>query len=214
MSRTSLALVTALLASLVSPAALASPTFARGIEQTLGLNYEPPCSICHQLGKTSAATPIEPFALSMRKRGLGEGGGSAKGSGGQGGPGGPDGGPGGSGGGPGGSGGGPGGGGVTQAILADESDEVDSDGDGITDVEELRHGTDVNSPANACIIPMGTVVDVDAGQCAPGTQASPSLGCSARGSPSSAGACPTGGALALLALLALTRRRVRPASWP
>ncbi len=55
---------------LVPRLALAEPEFPRAIKRQLGLDYEPPCSICHQLGKTGDGTPIEPFAWSMRHRGL------------------------------------------------------------------------------------------------------------------------------------------------
>jgi apolipoprotein D and lipocalin family protein len=129
----------AALAVLARPA-VAAPNFPRNIQSDLKLNYAPPCSICHVHGQTGDGTPIEPFAWSMRGRGLT----GSRGT-------------------------------LTSALMADEADNVDSDGDGVSDIDELRKGTDVNSPANDCIIPSGTAIDD--GQCSPGVQPSPSLGC-------------------------------------
>jgi hypothetical protein len=36
----------------------------------LGLQYEIPCSVCHIKGNTGSSTPITPFALALRARGL------------------------------------------------------------------------------------------------------------------------------------------------
>ncbi len=95
---------------------------------------------------------------------------------------------------------------LTPALMADEADRVDSDGDGITDSNELKNGTDVNSAANDCIIPSGTTLRN--GQCTPGVQASPSLGCSV----SRAGSLGRGSvwvvAAWLLGVLTVGRRRV------
>ncbi|MGA3123709.1 MAG: thrombospondin type 3 repeat-containing protein [Polyangiaceae bacterium] len=160
--------VVALLAS--APSAHASRSLPRNIQSDVGLNYQPPCSICHQYGKTGDGTAIEPFAWSMRARGLT---GSRKT--------------------------------LTPALDADESDRVDSDGDGIPDIEELRNGTDPNSPANDCIIPDGTAIDD--GQCSPGGRASPQLGCSVQGLPGSAGwGLSAEMAIAALVALSLVRR--------
>jgi hypothetical protein len=120
--------------------AMAEPAYPRKIKSTLQLNYEPPCSVCHQYGKTGDGTPIEPFAWSMRQRGL-----SADNS------------------------------SFAPALASDESDRVDSDGDGVPDTVELQVGTDPNSVANDCIIPSGTVTT--SSQCDPDIQASPGLGC-------------------------------------
>lgn len=143
--------VVAIALTLVSSAD-AAPDYPRNIESHLGMNYAPPCSICHLHGQTGDGTPIEPFAWSMRARGLT----GSRDT-------------------------------LTPALDADQADKVDSDGDGITDIDELKNGTDVNSPANDCIIPSGT--HIDEGQCTPGVQASPSLGCSVgkRGSPDTSG---------------------------
>jgi MYXO-CTERM domain-containing protein len=127
----------AFLTSAVSASAL--PEYPRRIKSTLGLDYAPPCSICHENGQTGDGTPIEPFAWSMRARGLTDDEST-----------------------------------LAPALSADQSDLVDSDGDGITDVKELENGTDLNSVANDCIIPPGTTIT--AGQCTP-AQASPTLGC-------------------------------------
>jgi uncharacterized protein (TIGR03382 family) len=96
---------------------------------------------------------------------------------------------------------------LVPALMADETDNVDSDGDGITDIDELRNGTDVNSPANDCIIPSGT--HIEAGQCTPGTPASPLEGCALTSLPDrrSSTEPPLAAALLLLALVALERRR-------
>lgn len=51
-------------------AAHAVPEFPKRIESQLSLTYEPPCSVCHQYGKTGPGTVITPFGLSLRTRGL------------------------------------------------------------------------------------------------------------------------------------------------
>ena len=171
-------LIPPLLAALAALAAAestayAAPDFPRTIASTLSLDYQPPCSICHQNGKTGDGTPIELFAWSMRARGL-TGDHSS----------------------------------LVPALAADETDEVDSDGDGISDIDELKNGTDVNSPANDCIIPTGTVIH--SGQCTPAVQASPNLGCSATEGDSSP--APTQAWLVAMGLvgLAVAVRRRRP----
>jgi len=155
-------------------AAQAAPQFPKNIQSTLKLDYAPPCSVCHQYGKTGNGTPITPFAWSLRARGL-TGSRST----------------------------------LSTSLTLDQTDFVDSDGDGVTDVVEFEKGTDPNSPADDCIIPLGT--KVDGGQCVP-SQASPTLGCSVRGAGSATGT----GATALFGLLAVlgaaTRRRRTPRS--
>jgi hypothetical protein len=54
----------------------------------------------------------------------------------------------------------------------------------------------VNSPANDCIIPRGTVIHD--GQCTPGVQASPTLGCSF-----AAGSSPDRAGIAMFGVLLL-----------
>jgi len=148
----------------------AAPSYPRNIQSNLKLNYAPPCSICHQNGQTGDGTPIEPFAWSMRARGLT----GSKNT-------------------------------LTPALTADQADDVDSDGDGITDIDELKNGTDVNSPANECIIPSGT--SIDPGQCTPGAQASPTLGCDLSAVPPAPGAERFGPAILMGFIVAAVRRR-------
>jgi hypothetical protein len=50
------------------------------------------------------------------------------------------------------------------ALAADQSERVDSDGDGIPDTVELMKGTDPSPPANDCILPLGTTVDAASGR--------------------------------------------------
>ena len=83
----------------------------------LNLSYQPPCSVCHINANIGGSTPITPFALSLRARGLAGQNSS-----------------------------------LSSALSKLESDAVDSDGDGTTDVDELKAGTDPNSSANASII--------------------------------------------------------------
>ena len=137
--------------------ARAKEEFPAVIAGDLSLPYQVPCSICHIKGNTGSATPITPFALSMRSRGLtGETGTLAT------------------------------------ALSKLESDSVDSDGDGTSDVAELRAGTDPNSSANASII----------------DEPAPGYGC---GGTAPQGRSAPGAAAALtLGWLLLRRRRERP----
>jgi hypothetical protein len=95
----------------------AKEEFPSEMASDLSLSYQVPCSVCHVNGNTGSATPITPFALSMRARGLTGENRS-----------------------------------VASALAQLESDAVDSDGDGTSDVAELKAGTDPNSSANASII--------------------------------------------------------------
>jgi hypothetical protein len=172
--RISSALVTALVLLGPAPRAHAEPEYPHRIRSTLGLNYDPPCSICHQYGKTGDGTPIEPFAWSMRERGLSADDSTFK-----------------------------------PALASDETDRVDSDGDGVPDTVELSVGTDPNSIANDCIIPSGTTTNGD--QCTPGDQASPNLGC-ALGAPRPGAALPMSWVVASVSLMLWAARRRRPAA--
>jgi hypothetical protein len=99
-----------------SALAQAKDEFPSEIASNLQLSYQPPCSVCHIDGNTGSSTPITPFALSLRARGLTGETGS-----------------------------------VSSSLSKLESDAVDSDGDGTTDVAELKAGTDPNSSANGSI---------------------------------------------------------------
>ena len=98
------------------PVAQAIEEFPGQIQLDLALQYQVPCSVCHIKGNTAASTPITPFALSLRSRGL-EGESSLAG-----------------------------------ALARSEAEGVDSDGDGTSDIAELKAGTDPNSSANASIV--------------------------------------------------------------
>ena len=51
--------------------ALAKEEFPSQIENDVpGVSYQAPCTVCHTKGNTGASTPITPFALSLRDRGL------------------------------------------------------------------------------------------------------------------------------------------------
>ena len=52
------------------PEAQAVEEFPGQIQQDLSLTYDVPCSVCHIKGNTGSSTPITPFALSLRSRGL------------------------------------------------------------------------------------------------------------------------------------------------
>ncbi|HWZ89239.1 MAG TPA: thrombospondin type 3 repeat-containing protein, partial [Polyangiaceae bacterium] len=100
-----------------SSLARAKSEFPSEIKNSYGLTYDVPCSVCHIKGNVGSATPITPFALSLRARGLTGNNQS-----------------------------------LSSALSKLESDGVDSDGDGVSDVEELKAGTDPNSSANASIV--------------------------------------------------------------
>jgi len=100
-----------------SGVAQAKDEYPGEIARALSLSYAVPCSVCHIKGNTGSPTPIMPFALSMRARGLSDERGS-----------------------------------ITTALAKMKSDNVDSDGDGKTDIDELQAGTDPNSSANSSIV--------------------------------------------------------------
>lgn len=53
--------------------ALAVPRFPGVIANSLGLDYEPPCSVCHLINKTGAPTVTTPFGYALKARGFTEG---------------------------------------------------------------------------------------------------------------------------------------------
>jgi len=99
-----------------SALAHAKDEFPGQIQRNLSLTYEPPCSVCHSKGNVGSATPITPFALSLRSRGLSGDNNS-----------------------------------VSTSLTKLKADNVDSDGDGVTDIDELTAGSDPNSSANSSI---------------------------------------------------------------
>lgn len=54
----------------------AKEEFPSRISRALSAAADPPCSLCHQYGKTGGDTLVTPFALAMRARGMAGGGGS------------------------------------------------------------------------------------------------------------------------------------------
>ncbi len=99
-----------LAAVLTTSPAHASRSFPRDLHNDLKLHDTPPCSVCHESGKTGIGTVTTPFGESMRARGLRAGDDSS----------------------------------LAQALASEQRDNADSDGDGVSDVDELINGTDPN----------------------------------------------------------------------
>lgn len=82
---------------------------------------------------------------------------------------------------------------LDNALTAMDRDEVDSDGDGIADIQELRDGTDPNTPGDVSLV----------------TESGPDAGCGGNTKPRS----PRVTAASVLGLL-LLRRRGKCRKWP
>ncbi len=83
---------------------------------------------------------------------------------------------------------------VRTALLQLNTDGVDSDGDGVTDIAELRAGTDPNSSANASLI----------------DDQEPGYGCGGSPPTGKGNGGPVMGGVLALAWLVVQRRRGRP----
>jgi hypothetical protein len=106
-----LAIATAL--GLIATPARAVAEFPGEIRSHLGLDYMPPCSICH--ATASGGGPMaKPFGIAMQQRGLMAG---DLGS-------------------------------LDRALDQMQTDKVDSNGNGVTDIQDLRNGVDPNDPGN------------------------------------------------------------------
>ena len=153
-------LVAALL-SLPAPAAAVS-RFPPEIASHLGLDYTPPCGLCHIHGTTGPGSVATPFGISMLARGLS----SDRST-------------------------------LIPALDSLSADQVDSDGDGVTDSDELLANTDPNTPANVPLVGSDPTYGCAA---APG---------SASGAAGAAGLLLLGTALITLVRVSNRRRRDR-----
>jgi len=94
----------------VGSAAQATSGFPDTIVAHLGLNYMPPCSVCH--ASASGGGPMaKPFGIALQQRGLSPGNDSS----------------------------------LETALDQLEADAVDSDGNGVTDIAQMRAGNDPNT---------------------------------------------------------------------
>jgi hypothetical protein len=105
------------LAAIAPAAAQAKPRFPAIIRSHLGLDYDPPCRLCHIHGTTGAGSVSTPFGNSMLAHGM-TGDEST----------------------------------IVPALDALAADAVDSDGDGIPDITELKADTDPNTPADVSLV--------------------------------------------------------------
>jgi hypothetical protein len=103
-----------LAASVASQAAWAKSRFPSEITRDLGLDYTPPCRLCHIQGTTGAGSVATPFGMSMLAHGMT----SDESS-------------------------------IAPALAALQAAGTDSDGDGTSDIAELKADTDPNTPVDA-----------------------------------------------------------------
>jgi hypothetical protein len=113
-------------------AALATPGFPGTIRSHLGLDYQPPCTLCHRSAQGGGPV-VTLFGGSLLARGLQAGNDSS----------------------------------LQSALDRLVGDGVDSDGDGVQDVDELLAGTDPSSASAASIADKPTVSHGCVGRIAP-----------------------------------------------
>jgi hypothetical protein len=136
--------------------ALATPEFPGTIRSHFGLDYQPPCTLCHRSAQGGGPV-VTPFGASLLARGLRAGDDSS----------------------------------LASALDRLVSDGVDSDGDGVEDVDELLAGSDPNSASASSISDKPTL----------------SHGCVGRIAPTGTPSWPV---LAAVATFVLLMRRPRP----
>ena len=120
-NRRTLRLALAALAALLPlSGARASRQLPGQVENALGLGYSIQCSLCHVEGKTGNGAALTPFAVNARAHGM-----TGSGGGGRGGISSPT-------------------SNIATTLAKLATDQVDSDGDGVTDIDELKAGHDPN----------------------------------------------------------------------
>ncbi len=110
MRRTKLVSLMFLLCLLGGGTARATPGFPGVIASHLGLDFQPPCSVCHAT-ESGGGPMAKPFGLALQQRGMRASDGVS----------------------------------LRGALDSLERDEVDSDGNGVPDVAQLRSGLDPNT---------------------------------------------------------------------
>jgi hypothetical protein len=113
-------------------AALATPGFPGTIRSHLGLDYQPPCTLCHRSAQGGGPV-VTLFGASLLNRGLTASNDSS----------------------------------LESALDRLVSDGVDSDGDGVHDVDELLSGSDPSSASEASIANKPTLSHGCVGRIAP-----------------------------------------------